>query len=131
MKHPRRKSDTNPQLATIEDLRRLAKKVPDNWHLCELFNGTRCATEAEVMVAQTIQACVHNYDEYNTPFSFRGDGVFSYGGGGLVNNGSAYHMLLNREYFVERQRKERVIILVTKNLVDLLDVYFKEKKDRS
>ena len=108
--------------AKFEDIERLAKQAPDNWALCELFAGTRRATEAEVMVAQTLQACVLNHKEHGKAFSWREDGVF--GCGGLIDNATAYGMLLEREYFVEEERDGKTIIIITQLLVNYLDKYF-------
>ncbi len=105
--------------AKIEDILDLADKVSDNWSLCHLFEGTPRAFEAEMMVAQTLHACKLNHKSYGVAFSWRGNVEHS-GGGGLVDNGIAYGMLLEREYFVEEEREGRTIILMTQRLVDLL-----------
>lgn len=46
--------------AKFADIERLAGRVKDNWALCQLFEGTRRASEAEMMVAQTLHAAVIN-----------------------------------------------------------------------
>ncbi len=82
------------KLAKIEDIKRLSKQIIDNWSLCELFKGTRRASEAEMMVAQTFHAAVINHAEHGKPFSFKGEGIEGYGGGGLVDNCTAYRIYL-------------------------------------
>lgn len=111
-------------LAEIEDIQRLAKQIKDNWSLCELFDDTPRALEAEMMVAQTIHACVINHQKLGEAFSFRERRVYSRGCGGLENNASAYRMLLNRGYFVKNQRRGKPVIFVTKKLINLLDHHF-------
>lgn len=110
--------------ATIDDIQRLASRIKDNWTLCKLFDGTKRAAEAEMMVAQTVHACVANHAKQGEAFSFRGDGVFSSGGNGLVDNGTAYGMLVGRGYFTEGDRGGKVVIFVTQKLVDYLDGFF-------
>ena len=116
------------KLAQIKDIKRLIKKIPNDWALCQLFEGTRRAAEAEMMVAQTIHACGLNLKEHGEAFSWRGDGVFSSGHGGLVDNGTAYGMLVDREYFVEEERDGKTIIRMTQRLIHLLDGHFAKKK---
>ena len=113
-----------PTKAQFKDIKRLAKLAPDNWALCKLFAGTSRACEAEVMVAQTLQACVSNHKEHGVAFSWRGEGIRSRGGGGLVDNATAYDMLLGREYFVEEKRGRKTIIIITQLIVNYLDKYF-------
>lgn len=113
--------------ATIEDIRRLAERIENSWSLCELFKGTRRACKAQVMVTQTIHASVINHDKHGETFSFRGDGVFTRGGGGLTDNGYAYRTLLEREYFTEEERGDKTVIFVTQKLVDYLDTFFARK----
>lgn len=108
-------------MAKFKDIQALAKRIPSDWSLCELFDGTSRAKEAEVMVAQTLHACVLNHKAHGVAFSWRGERVFSRGGGGIVDNGTAYGMLLKREYFVEEERDGKTIIFVTQKLVDLLE----------
>ncbi len=114
--------------AEIGYIERLASKVKDNWSLCNLFDGTRNACEAEVMVTQTIHACVLNHKKLGKAFSFRGDGVFGGAGGELIDNGTAYGMLLERKFFVEEEHDDKVVIVVTQKLIDYLDNYFESKK---
>ncbi|KKL70044.1 hypothetical protein LCGC14_2108840 [marine sediment metagenome] len=111
---------TTVELAQIEDIRTLAERIPDNWALCELFAHKRRATEAEFMVAQTLHACRLNAKEYSVAFSWKGDGVESRGGGGLVDNATAYGYLLSDGYFVEDERDGKTIIYMTQKLVDLI-----------
>lgn len=110
--------------ASITDIQRLAGRIKNEMYLCGLFSTTPRASEAETMVAQTIRACVTNHAKRGEAFSFRGDGVFSYGGGGLVDNGTAYGMLVERGYFTEGERDEKVVIFITQKLIDHLDAHF-------
>ena len=114
--------DMTTESASITDIKRLALLIENNWSLCELFDGTRRAAEAEMMVTQTIHACVTNHAKQGRAFSFRGDGVFSVGG--LVDNGTAYGMLVERGYFTEGEHDGRAVIFVTQRLVDFLDKFF-------
>ena len=121
--------NVTPVKATIEDINRLAELINDNWSLCQLFEGKRWACEAETMVAQTILAAKINSKKEGEPFSWRGGGVLSSGGNGLVDNGTAYGMLTSEEYFVEEERtnkegSKQVVIFPTKRLVTLLDHHF-------
>ena len=111
--------------ATIADIKRLAVLIKDQWSLCELFKGTQRAADAEMMVTQTIHACVANHAKRGEAFSFRGDGGFSVGG--LVDNGTAYGMLVERGYFTEVEYDGRPVIFVTQRLVDHLDAHFAKK----
>lgn len=111
--------------AKIKDIQRLAKLVGS---LGMLFSGTRRAAEAEAMVAQTFRASVVNHKEHSEAFSFRADGVFSSGHGGVVDNATAYGMLTSRGYFAEEERGEKVAIFITQKLVDYLDAYFARKQ---
>lgn len=110
--------------ASLPDIERLAGRIKDNWSLCQLFEGTRRASEAEMMVAQTIHAAIVNQKKHGEPFSFRGDGVFGGGGGGLVDNATAYGMLLDRAYFVEETRGDKTVIFITQKLLDFIDGYY-------
>lgn len=111
-------------LAKYEDIERLAAQIKDNWSLCQLFEGTHAAFEAEMMVAQTFHAVPLNMAEHGKPFSFKGDRVHSRDGNGLVDNGSAYAMLLERGYFVEDEHTGRPTIVITDRLVKLIDGHF-------
>jgi len=113
--------------AKIEDIRRLAKRIEDNWSLCNLFDGTPNAFEAEMMVAQTVHASVTNHEKRGEGFSFRGDGVFGRGGGGLVDNATAYGTLTEQGYFTEGDREGKPVIFITQKLVDYLDAFFAKK----
>lgn len=75
----------------------LANRIANNWTLCE-FAGK---TEAEFMVAQTIHAAKINLDQRGHACSFQGVGCHSYGGGGLVDNGTGYGILLSRGWIQE------------------------------
>lgn len=113
--------------AKVEDIIDLASKIPDNWALCQLFEGTPRACEAETMVAQTLHACVLNHKKHGTAFSWRGDGVQTPRQKCGTDNATAYGMLLNRKYFVEEGRDNKVIIIMTQKLVDLLRGHLAKK----
>lgn len=115
--------------AKIEDIKRLKGKIKDNWALCNLGIVSHRADEAEVMIAQTIRACVINHKEHGEAFSFCGKG-FSCGSqnGGMVDNGTAYYSLLEDGYFLEEKRDGEAVIIITQKLVDYLDSYLKRKK---
>lgn len=112
----------NIEKASADDVSRLAPMIKN---LCGFYGKH----EADVMVAQTIHAAAINLEEHGEPFSFRGDGVFKSSGAGLVNNGSAYHRLMNDGMFIEEKRGEKVVIFPTVALVARLDSFFKKKED--
>ncbi len=105
------------ETASTEDVQELAAAVPDNWALCQLFEGRRRACEAEYMVAETIHASRINAEAHGRPFSFKGDGVHSVSGAGLADNGTAYAWLVDDGYFVEDEHEGRPIICMTSKLV--------------
>lgn len=113
--------DNAIELASIDDVDRLAERIPDNWTLCKLFEDHRRACEAETMVAQTIQAARINAKEHGEPFSFKGGGVKTSSGGGLVDNRTAYGWLVREGWFVEDERQGRTVIFPTKKLIAKLD----------
>ncbi len=117
--------------AKIEDIEQLAGRIKDNWSLCKLFEGTKRAAEAEMLVAQTIHACVINYKKHGEAFSFRGEGVFRCCGDGLWDNRTAYGMLIDRGFFVEGEHVGRVVIHVTQKLSDYLYGFFARESVRS
>ena len=80
------------------------------------------------MVAQTIHACHINQQKHGELFSWKGDGVHGANGAGLVDNGTAYAMLVDKGYFTEDVREGRTIIRVTPKLVSLLDGFFASRK---
>lgn len=104
--------------ATIEDIRKLAKKIPQPNSLMQLFDGERRACEAEWMVWQTLHACILNHKEHGEAFSIRD--IRSGGGTGLVDNFTAYGMLVDRKYFIEEKRGDKTVIIMTQKLVDVL-----------
>ena len=118
----------NMQHATIDDVNRLADKIEDDWTLCELFKGRRRAKEGEYMVAQTIHAARTNAEKRGKPFSFKGAGVEGRGGGGLVDNGTAYAWLLEDEFFVEDKHEGKTVIYPTQTLINALDEFFAGNK---
>ncbi len=115
-------SDT--KLAKIEDIKRLAAKIEDNWSLCQLFEGTSRASEAEYMVARTVHACALNEKEHGEAFSWVGDNVRSSQGNGIVDNTTAYDMLLREEYLIEEKRDGKPILRMSQKLVNFLDEFF-------
>lgn len=115
---------TQIPLATVEDVIRLKAKIKSNQFLCELFDGRRRAAEAEYMVAETICAAVLNAAAHGEPFSFREDGVHDSGGGGIVDNYTAYGWLVSDRFFHEDERQGKPVIFPTKKLVDHLDAFF-------
>lgn len=117
--------------AQLEDILRLKARIKDNWSLCQLFEGTPAAAEAEAMVAQTFRAAVISQEKWGEPFSFRGAGVSACHGGGLADNRSAYDMLLDKGYFVEEQREGKTVIFITQKLVEFLDAFFVRKDARA
>lgn len=123
---------TDVELASVEDVNRLAELIKDNWSLCQLFEGHRRACEAETMVAQTIHAARINAKKHGEPFSFKGDGVHGSSGGGLVDNGTAYAWLVGEEFFVESGHAKlgREVIFPTKKLIDRLDAFLARKAPR-
>jgi hypothetical protein len=123
-----------------EDLKRLAGLIKDNWSLCQIMEGCGPrASEKEYMIAETIRAAARNLETRGEPFSFRGDGVYSYEGGGLVDNATAYGYLLTEGYFEERERPDitdvpegiakgkAVVIYPTRKLLDKLIRHFADK----
>ena len=112
-------------MATIERIQPIADKIKDSFSLCELManHGSR-ASEKELMIAQTIKACVINHEKHGQCFSYRGDGVFTSAGNGIVDNRTAYGYLVSSGYFSEANRDGRVIIEPTDKLLDLLESYF-------
>ncbi len=121
-------TETKPELAKFEDIEWLRKQVPDNWALCQLFEGTRCACEAETMVAQTIHAATRNQRDHGEPYSVKGKGLARGRQRCGTDNATAYHMLLNEGYFVEDPRKDETVIFMTQKLIDLLRGHFAGKK---
>lgn len=83
--------------AYITKLARTAKRVPDNWALCE-FTGD---SESEIMVAQTLQVADNNAKKFGVPASVRHPNVFGRSGAGLVDNAKGYAKLLERGYIEE------------------------------
>lgn len=109
---------------SVDDISRLAALIKDNWSLCEFLGNS----EAEYMVAETIHAAKINLEQHGEPFSIRGAGVFACTGGGLFDNGSAYHRLLDEGLFVEDQREidgqNVTVIFPTQKLIEKLDAFF-------
>jgi hypothetical protein len=105
----------------ISRLRKVRPFIKDNWSLCDFLG----ACEREYLVAETICAAVKNLETYGEPFSFRGAGVFTSGGNGLIDNGSAYRWLLDNDYFSEADCAGDVVIFPTAKLLTALEAFFK------
>ncbi len=116
------------EIATVKDVNRLAEVIEDDWSLCKLFDGRKRAKEAEVMVAQTIHAARMNASTDGEPFSYKGKGLNNCSGGGIVDNATAYAMLINEEFLVENERKNKTVIFPTQKLIELLDEFFLMKE---
>lgn len=76
------------------------------------------------MVAETVHACNFNHVTYGEAFSWVGDNVHS---SGLMDNTTAYDMLLREEYLVEEKRDGKPILRMTQKLVDLLWGHLRER----
>ena len=105
-------------LAGEQDVLRLADSIKDDWTLAMFMAAHKRAKEAEVMIAQTIHACRINHGNGQGLFSFKGSGLNTFSGCGLVDNPTAYATLLRLEYFVEDTHKDCDIIRPTQFLVD-------------
>lgn len=116
------------EVAAFDDIKRLAGRIKDNWALCQLFEGTRCASEGEMMVAQTLHASVINHDKHGQAFSFRGAGVRAPRQCDGTNNGFAYQTLLEREYFIESEFEGKPTIVMTDKLVKVLDGFLAKQE---
>lgn len=112
------------ELATIEDVTRIKAKVKDEWSLCQFFEGRRRALEAERIVLQTIHAAAINFKIQGEPFLFQDDCPHGQGGGFIVANDYAYDWLLSDGFFVEDERDGKVVIFMTKKLIERLDAHF-------
>lgn len=77
----------------FDDLRRLTKRVPNQWALCELFKDFKRASEMEFIAGSTLHACVNNLDRHGKAFSFVSNSVTATSGGGLVDNATAWSQL--------------------------------------
>ncbi len=64
-----------------------------------------------------------NTKEHGEPFSFRGAGVRSSSGNGLVDNNAGYQLLLDQGLVVEDEREGRPVMFPTQKLVDRLDKF--------
>jgi hypothetical protein len=112
--------DAPDGLAKNADVLDLAARIKDNWTLCQLFEGKRRASEAEYMVATTVHACKINLEKHGEAFSWVDPSVHSSGGGGIVDNGTAYAMLVNEGYYLEDERDGKPILRMSQKLVDVL-----------
>ena len=86
------------------ELEELTRAAPDPWALCSFMEGYRRASEMEYMITETLHAAKKNVKDHGEPFSFRGAGVFTFSGGGLADNGTAYGQLLDQGFFMEEIR---------------------------
>jgi hypothetical protein len=100
----------------IEDIKKLAKLIKCNFSLCEFMGQT----EKEVLVAQTIHACVKNYKKYNKIFSFLGNLKES----AMFQNSSAYKWLVENDYFKEGVYENKKVIYPTQKLIHELNNFF-------
>jgi len=116
--------DENNDSADISDLRRLRKRVPDNWALCEFLGSC----EAEMIIAQTIHAACRNYDQCAEAYSIRGPACLSVFGGGLIDNATAYHRLIEGGLLIEARRGGNVVLFPTKKLVERLDCFLSNRE---
>lgn len=114
------------RLANIKDIVELARQIKDNWALCQLFEGERRAFEAEYLVAETVHACKFNHATHGEAFSWLGENAQSRQGGGLMDNSTAYDMLLREKYLVEEIRDGKPILFMTQKLIDLLKEYLRK-----
>lgn len=105
----------------IERIRRVAALIKNSWSLCDFMGKA----EKETMVASTIRACVHNYEEHGEVFSNRGKNLDEDYGGGLVENRSSYTSLLTDGYLVEVKRDGKTVIKPTVKLLERLEKFFK------
>lgn len=108
------------ELAKDADIIDLAARIKDNWRLCQLFEGTRRAAEAEYMVATTVHACKVNLDNHGEAFSWVDPSVHGWSGGGLADNATAFEMLLKKGYLIEGERDGKPVLRMSQRLVDLL-----------
>ena len=114
-------------LATNEDVIDLAARIADNWTLCQLFEGTHRASEAEYMVATTVHACKINLDKEGEAFSWVHPSVHVRSGNGLADNPTAFAMLIREAYVVEDERDGKPILRMTQKLVDVLRGHLAKK----
>ena len=109
--------------AKIEDIKRLAKKIKDNWSLCQFAQDTGTGCEIEYLIAETVHACVLNHKEHGEPFSFN---KIKYSTS-LCNNFSAFDWLVENGLFIDTKRKGKRIIVLTQHCIDRLDEFFNKK----
>lgn len=109
--------------ANIENIKRLVLQIPDSWTLC----GFLPMHEANDIVAQTLHACVLNFNKRGEAFSFLGKGM-GYSPTSICNYGGAYNDLLEREYLVEEKRENRTVMIPTQTLIEALDRFLKGNK---
>lgn len=115
-------------LAKNEDVTDLAARIKDNCTLCQLFEGKRRASEAEYMVATTVHACQFNLDTEGEAFSWLDPSCEAdRAGGGLVDNATAFDMLVNEAYVVKEERDGKPILRMTQKLVDVLRGHLAKK----
>jgi hypothetical protein len=110
--------------AKIEDITRLKDKIKDNWSLCNFYGKS----EAELIVAQTIHACVTNHKDHGQAFSFEGKGLHTSHGNGLFDNRGAYGSLVKDGMFIVEEWEDRKVIYPTQALINRLDEYFAKKE---
>lgn len=117
-----------PQKATIEQIKEKAKLIRDNWAICE-FTGD---IESEVMIVQTLHACVKNHKDHGTAFSIKSPSVergYTPMGGG-IDNARGYRKLIDRGYIIEGGRDGETVIYPTTVLIDALDTHLAKGGER-
>jgi hypothetical protein len=84
------------------------------------------SSERETLVAEVVHGSVANLDsDLKEAYCIRGDGVFSRGHGGLVNNAAAYDYLVTNEYFREETRGDKTVIFATEKLLNELEAFLR------
>lgn len=120
----------NTNLPAPEAIRDLAARITTGWELCDSWLQNN---EAELMICQTLCACVINLNKHGEAFSIRDPNVFT--AGQCVNNRKAYDLLVSNGYFVEDTRtidgKETTVIFVTHKLLDAVRGHFAQKLQKT
>ena len=83
---------------TLRRIYRINISLPDHWPLCE-FAGK---TEAEVMICQTLRACIVNHMKHGETFSFKSSKLRIVTSSGLGDNPAGYQLLLDRGWVEEK-----------------------------
>ena len=104
------------KIANIKDIKRLVKKIKDDFSLC----GFRQHHEGNILVAQTMHAAVLNHKKRGEPFSFNEIKVSTR----LCDNFAAFDSLVEDGFFTTGKREKRPVIFPTQKLIEALDNYF-------